>query len=191
MSISSVNPYMSMLAAYKAATADTKQSNTPLDTVENTQAKATTRPGDTVTISQDAAKRSEMAQASAESSEPRMYAPMTSQQIFDKGMANLDENGNPVFEPMKPIESILPENLKILEELKQVKASTKHEMLDKETDIFTIMRYGDKEIFTSVEQVRERHDAHIGASVFMNLEWQSRDLPVIKSGEEWKVIGKS
>lgn len=183
MSISSVNPYMSMLAAYKTATADNKQSNTPLDTVENTQAKATTRPGeDTVSISQEALNQAKKEQSS-EPDYPRPYSPMTSQQIFDKGMANLDENGKPVFGREKPIEAILPENLKILEELKQVKPASKHEMIDKEIDIAMLMTYGDKEVFSSTEEVRARHNAHIGASVFMYMEWQV-DLEVPKSGKE-------
>ncbi|HEY9018521.1 hypothetical protein [Thiomicrospira sp.] len=183
MSISSVNPYMSMLAAYKTATADAKQSNTPLDTVENTQVKATTRPGDTVSISQEGLNQVKKEQ-NPEPDYPRPYSPMTSQQIFDKGMANLDENGNPVFGREKPIESILPENLKILEELKQVKPANKHEMIDKEIDIAMLMVYGDKEVFSSTEEVRARHKAYIGASVFMNMERQTQDLEATKSGKE-------
>ncbi|MBE0471129.1 MAG: hypothetical protein IBX55_16660 [Methyloprofundus sp.] len=183
MSISSVNPYMSMLAAYKAATADNKQSNTPLDTVESTQAKATTRPGeDTVSISQEALNQAKKEQSS-EPDYPRPYSPMTSQQIFDKGMANLDENGNPVFGREKPIESILPENLKILEELKQVKPANKHEMIDREIDIGIIMVYGDKEVFSSTEEVRARHKAYIEASVFMHQEWATRDLHATKQNQ--------
>lgn len=173
MSISSINPYMSMLAAYKAANENTTVNNTA-NTVESTQATVT-RPGDTVSISQEALNQAKKEQ-NPELDYPRPYSPMTSQQIFDKGMANLDENDKPVFGREKPIESILPENLKILEELKQVKPANKHEMIDKEIDIGMLMVYGDKEVFSSTEEVRARHNAYIGASVFMHQAWATKDL---------------
>lgn len=183
MTISSINPYMSMMTAYKTAN-ENKQTNNLLDTADNTQSSATTRPGDdTVTISDEAVKRAEAEKAPEEESYPRPYSPMTSQQIFDKGMANLDENGKPVFGREKPIESILPENLKILEELKQVKPANKHEMIDREIDIGVIMTYGDKEVFSSTEEVRARHHAHIGAAVFMHQEWATRDLHAAKQNQ--------
>jgi hypothetical protein len=181
MSISSVNPYMSIMAAYKAAQ---EKSNAESTLQEVAETKPTTRPGgDTVMISDEALKRAEAEKAPEEESYPRPYSPMTSQQIFDKGMANLDENGNPVFGREKPIESILPENLKILEELKQVKPANKHEMIDKEIDIGMLMVYGDKEVFSSIEEVRARHNAYIGASVFMHQEWATRDLHATKQNQ--------
>ncbi len=183
MSISSVNPYMSMMSVYKTAN-ENKQTSNLLDTVENTQSNATTRPGeDRVSLSDEALKRAEAERMAEEESYPRPYSPMTSQAIFDKAMANLDEKGNPIFEREKPIESILPENLKILEELKQIKPTTKSEMFDKEIDISMLMSYGDKEIFTSTEQVRERHNAYIGAAVFMNMERMAKEIPTITTME--------
>ena len=158
------------------------RSNTPLDTVESTQANATTRPGDTVSISDEAVKRAEAEKAPEEDSYPRPYSPMTSQQIFDKAMANSDENGRPRFEREKPIESILPENLKILEELRQMKTNGRSEVIDKQVDISMVMMYGDKEIFSSTEQVRARNRDFWGA-VELNMERMAKNIPTINTME--------
>src|SRR5690554_6775724 len=99
MSISSVNPYMSMMAAYKAATADNKQSNTPLDTVENTQANPTTRPGeDTVSISQEATQKSR------EDKYPLRNDPVA---LYNEWL-DTESRYIKLFEP-KPFEDLLPE----------------------------------------------------------------------------------
>jgi hypothetical protein len=111
MSISSVNPYMSMMATYKAAQ---EKSNTESTLQEVAETKPTTRPGDTVTISQEASQKSRAEQYALQDD------PI---EIFNKWLAegsdvpyfSLGGAGMSGYTP----EEILPENVPLLSELKQ------------------------------------------------------------------------
>lgn len=152
MSISSVNPYMSMLAAYKAATADNKQSNMPLDTVESTQAKATTRPGsDTVSISQEAAQKSRAEQYALKDDPIGLFL-----EWKEKGVDTINLGETPIDKS-----ELLPENVEFITQLKEEykSASSLEERRSINADISTVTRYGSDEIFTSRSDIQSRLQA--------------------------------
>lgn len=150
MSITSVNPYAS---AYQTAATNNKQTNNLLDTVENTQAKATTRPGeDTVSISEEASQKSR-AEQYALKDDPDL--------LFEEWLATAPEKAYLNFPEKREWDELLPENQTLINDLsgqasKELNEEKRRLIFD---SISTIKMFGDKEIFTSLEDVGKRVQA--------------------------------
>jgi hypothetical protein len=135
MSITSVNPYVS---AYQTAATNNKQTNNLLDTVENTQSKVTTRPGeDTVSISEEASQKSRAEQ----------YALKTDPVAFYQEWLESDPRYLTLAGP-KPYEELLPETQAYIDQLHErlQQATTGEDRLRIQGLIGTASSYGDKEI---------------------------------------------
>ncbi len=132
MSVASVNPYLSMMSAYKAAS-DNKQTNNLLDTVETTQSSTTTRPGDdTVTISQEASRKSRLEQYPLKDDPVELFNKWL-EEGSDVPYFSLGGTGMNGYTPRK----ILPENEVLLSELRQ-KAQQETDPEAKRTYMFKI-----------------------------------------------------
>ena len=144
MGISPVTPNTS---AYHTPTINNKQTNNPLDTLEGTQAKST-RPGDTVSISQEASQKARLEEY------PLQSDPV---EIFNKWKSEGRSYPTIGYES-KPFDDLLPENQELISNLRDQAKNTSNEEERRliEADISIISSYGDKEIFSSREDANKR-----------------------------------
>jgi hypothetical protein len=147
MSISSVNPYTSIMAAYKVATVGNKQSNAPLGAVENTQANPANRPSeDTVSISDAGHAKSQASSIQTQAQE------MYEKYFKPSGM---------IYIPLeKPINELLPENQALIQTLRDEQANTPslERRQEIQARISLISAYGDAEVFHNEAEVAERRE---------------------------------
>lgn len=152
MSVASVNPYATN---YQVAATNTKQPNT--DSVENTQATATTRPGgDTVSISQEAQHKSRAEQYKLKD-DPNL--------LFEEWLATDPEYAYITIPNEKDNDQLLPENQQLIERLTQ-KAMQETDAEKRQLmaiNISNIRRWGDQELFNSEEDAINRFTAEATA----------------------------